>query len=175
MNHISNYFRNHPTETPPDFFKDVKNRLQITSDDNKGQKKITKYVLSYLRKSGSDESSGRTTTNDPKRKYKKHKHKQEIEKGVGSQEGEGTPRIKYRYLGKGMDPLVRFDQLERVFVINTTRPSWTLFNKVVLSKAAQNEIARAVIRCMPDNQSLTIHEFDRKYYDLIDMGERGSN
>lgn len=173
LDHLTNYFKNNPTDTPPDFAKDMKNKLQINAEEGGGKKETTLTKLSGDRNKGIG-SGGVGDNQQPKRKYKKHKHKRPYLKKSGSIEGDGTPKIEYVHLLKGLDPLVKFDKQNQWFAINIQRPSWIMFNTNTLyvSKVAQNEIARAVIRCMPDNETLSAAEMDRKYYDLIDMGVR---
>lgn len=97
--------------------------------------------------------------------YVKHQHREPQETGEG---GEG-PETNYNFLWLPAGKLnlgYYWDPIEQAFIINLSRPSWRLFNKKKLEKAAIHEIDRATLRACPENKDL--ETFEKKYQELID-------
>jgi hypothetical protein len=55
-------------------------------------------------------------------------------------------------------------------MINLIRPSHKIFDNMN-SKVAKYEIARAIIRATPESKNISLVDFDKKYYKLIDSME----
>lgn len=167
-----------PYDTPPEFDLDLVGNLKIrqpTKETKKIKIKTTvKRLTSKRKKRGKGKGNKSQSKNDPEKKYEKHKHYQDEErnKDEGSQDGNQAPKIKYFKDDFKNNHLVFFDRKASALCINENRTMCEkLFNSPILSKGAQNEITRAMLRAMPENEKISVEEFEKKYYAAIDQRE----
>jgi hypothetical protein len=94
---------------------------------------------------------------------------------VKTQEDEGsdepdefTPNIKFMHIPTNRDkPICYWNDDEKAFIINTAHPGAGMYSNPN-SEGACHETYRAIIKAIPENVSLSLEEFDKKFYGLID-------